>query len=266
MTSLNSRPNPYVGPRAFTIGETLYGREHELRDLLNLLIAERIVLLYSPSGAGKTSLISAGLIPRLSEAGFHVLPLIRVNQELPARRSKQRAFAPSFNRYVFSTLLSLEEEFSSASQIDPGQLSSMNLPDYLEKRPKPTSESSGSASEPLSEALIFDQFEEVLTIEPNDPRGKAAFFVQIGAALRQRNRWALFSIREDYVGALDPYLRPIPTRLSNRFRLGLLEEEAARQAIQLPAKAAQVNFTDEAAHKLVDDLRKVQVQRADATM
>ena len=55
----------------------LHGRDAELRDLLDLLIAERIVLLHSPSGAGKSSLVQAGLIPLLAEEGFAVLPLIR---------------------------------------------------------------------------------------------------------------------------------------------------------------------------------------------
>ena len=59
--------NPYVGPRPFQTGETLYGRDREILELLDLLIAERIVLLYSPSGAGKTSLIQAGLLPKLEE-------------------------------------------------------------------------------------------------------------------------------------------------------------------------------------------------------
>ena len=57
MTLQLSKSNPYVGPRAFQDGETLYGRDREVAKLLNLLIAERIVLLYSPSGAGKTSLL-----------------------------------------------------------------------------------------------------------------------------------------------------------------------------------------------------------------
>jgi hypothetical protein len=48
--------NPYVGPRAFQPGETLYGRDREVLELLDLVLAERIVL-HSPSGAGKTSLI-----------------------------------------------------------------------------------------------------------------------------------------------------------------------------------------------------------------
>jgi len=55
--------NPSVGPRSIGGKEhedkKLYGREREVDDLLDLVIAERIVLLYSPSGAGKTSLLQA---------------------------------------------------------------------------------------------------------------------------------------------------------------------------------------------------------------
>src|SRR5215213_8233300 len=78
-----NRRNPYIGPRAFLTGEPLYGRDREVRQLLNLLLAERIVLLCSPSGAGKTSLIQAALIPRLTSRNFQVRPIVRVNAELP---------------------------------------------------------------------------------------------------------------------------------------------------------------------------------------
>ena len=74
-------PNPYVGPRAFREKETLYGRSREVAELMDLLIAERIVLMYSPSGAGKTSLIHAGLIPALRSAAFQVPPVVRVSFE-----------------------------------------------------------------------------------------------------------------------------------------------------------------------------------------
>jgi ATP/maltotriose-dependent transcriptional regulator MalT len=55
------RPNPYVGPRSFAPGERLYGRGVETRKLANLLGTERVVLLHSPSGAGKTSLVALSI-------------------------------------------------------------------------------------------------------------------------------------------------------------------------------------------------------------
>ena len=41
----NPRPNPYPGPRSFQRGETLYGRGWATAELLDLLIAKRIVRL-----------------------------------------------------------------------------------------------------------------------------------------------------------------------------------------------------------------------------
>jgi|SRR5215831_18003134 len=73
------RVSPYVGPREFHYGEPLYGRDRETLKLLDLLIAERIVLVCSPSGAGKSSLIRAALTPKLEEENFTVLPVARVN-------------------------------------------------------------------------------------------------------------------------------------------------------------------------------------------
>jgi WD40 repeat protein len=260
MALLNPRPNPYVGPRAFETGETLYGRDHELRDLLDLLIAERIVLLYSPSGAGKSSLIHAGLVPRLREVGFQVLPVIRVNQEPPQSPLRPEPSGPApVNRYIFSTLLSLEEGLPPELRTDPSRLPALSLVEYLDQRPvshQPDQES----SEPPSQLLIFDQFEEIVTLDLTDQAGKAAFCAQLGVALRDRNRWALIAMREDYVAALDPYLRHIPTRLSNRFRLDLLGVSSARQAIHQPVKSIGVDFSQPAVNKLINDLRQIQVQ------
>jgi len=64
--------NPYVGPSPLTNRERIYGRDREIADLMNLLISERIVLLYSPSGAGKTSLLQAGLMRAMTDRGVTV--------------------------------------------------------------------------------------------------------------------------------------------------------------------------------------------------
>lgn len=248
----NPRSNPYVGPRAFETGEKLYGRTVETERLFNLLLAERIVLFYSPSGAGKTSLLQAALIPRLRDEGFRVSPPLRVNEPLPA--------GVTGNRYIYSVLRALEENRPAAERLAPAALASLTLGDYLAQR-----EAAASAEEPAGEVLLFDQFEEALTVNPTDQEDKTAFFAQVGAALRERHRWALFALREDYLAALEPYLRVIPTRGKATFRLDLLGEAAARAALQEPARAVGVTFDDDAAQQVVDDLRRVQVQQLDGT-
>lgn len=75
-----SNSNPYPGPRPFRAGEKLYGRDREITQLFYLLSAERIVVLHSPSGAGKSSLLHAGLVPRLQRERFDVWPSIRLNE------------------------------------------------------------------------------------------------------------------------------------------------------------------------------------------
>jgi len=251
----NPGSNPYVGPRAFEPDETLYGRGRELRLLATQLISERVVLLHSPSGAGKTSLIQAGLIPLLREENFHILPVARVNLEPDPLAAR----AQGFNRYVYSVIAVLEEGLPLEQRRPLPSLAGQTLDAYLSERPRP-------AGAPRSDMLIFDQFEEFLTTAPTDREGKQAFFVQLGAALRNTSRWALFSMREDYIGAAAPYVRPLPNRFEITFRLDLLGEDAALQAIQSPARAAGVEFSDVAAHRLVDDLRRVQVQAPDGSL
>lgn len=257
----NPRPNPYVGPRSFRTGETMYGRERETLELLDLIIAERIVLLYSPSGAGKTSLIQAALLPKLREEGFNVLPTMRVSAEpppLPPPGSRPGGQVTNvLNRFVLSTLLSLEEKLPQDKRLPVAALARLTFDAYLQQR--------ADLAE-TSPVLIFDQFEEILTIEPTNLDAKIAFFEQVGQALRDRSRWALFSMREDYFAGLDPYLKSIPTRFATTYRLDLLGINAAREAIQKPARNGGVDFTDAAATKLVNDLRQVQVQRPDGSV
>lgn len=300
--------NPYIGPRSFQTGEKLYGRDHEVNELTGLLVAERIVLLHSPSGAGKTSLLQAALIPTLQTQGFTIIPIMRVNTELPSVNNtlpsatdhhydENQQHPP--NRYILSALMALEEALPEEQQMPIEHLAQMTLSDYLDQRAElyqnnhqsqnqPDDNEADSADvwdeeeEPDDQAstsdilLIFDQFEEILTIEPTNQDAKTAFFKQVGEALHQGRRqsraiqhgqrWALFSMREDYIAGLDPYLRAIPTRLKNTFRLDLLGISAARQAIQQPAHRVGVEFSDSAADKLLQDLRRVQVQQPDGSV
>lgn len=89
------------------------------------------------------------------------------------------------------------------------------------------------------------------------------FFKALGLLLEGRTTWALFAIREDYLGALQPYLRFLPTQLSSRFRLTRLSIEDAALAIQMKEKvkrgeetAPRIAFMWEAALSLAKDLAR----------
>jgi len=240
---------PFVGPRPYAIGESLFGRDRERLELLDLVIAERIVLLYSPSGAGKTSLVQAACVPALRKQGFAVPGVARVTFDSPGEAAQ-----PAANRYVFALLLSLEEGRLAGDQLPVSDLARMTLPEYLEYR-------CDAASDHCGLVLILDQFEEILTIDQTDIDAKREFFTQLGQALRNRNRWALLCMREEHIAGLDPFRSLVPTRLSTTYRLDLLTEQQARQAMQQAAAQAGVTFTDGAARRLVDDLRRVRVER-----
>jgi WD40 repeat protein len=241
--SPSENSNPYVGPRPFNIGETLYGRDYESKALVQLLIPERIVLLHSPSGAGKTSLIQARLVPYLKTEGFAVLPIIEVSTAPISKQAKRS------NPYVLSALVRLESNLPNNLQMALEDLAGLSISAYLKKR----------LADSQRAVLIFDQFEQILTQDPTDKDVKHNFFQQIGEVLRNPYRWALFAMREEYIGALTPYLDAVPTRLKTTFRLNLLAKSAAVEAIQKPARQHGVDFLDEAANQLVDDLRTRQI-------
>jgi WD40 repeat protein len=258
-TSVTARTCPFVGPRPFRFDERLFGRSREVSRLLNLVIAERIVLIFSPSGAGKTSLIQAGLIPALREEDFFDLPIIRVQQPAP-----EAAGAFRINRFVRSTLESLERPRPGVDQAPPEHLTS---PSELAPAFRQWADTLGPTADGRAPnlVLIFDQFEEILTTDPADVAAKEAFFDQLGSALRDPDLWALFAMREEFVAALEPYLNRIPRRLSSRFRLDLLDADAARQAFEKPFESQGVTVTPDAVNKIVTDLCTGRIQRPDGT-
>jgi hypothetical protein len=232
--------NPYVGPRAFERGEPLPARGRETRELTDLIIAERIVLVHAPSGAGKTSLLDAGVSPALEEQRFHCSRLLRVKTPAPKRLKVH-------NRYVFSVALDLLRDGQTVTTLAP-----LTLPEVVKL--ELDRKASGC------QVLVFDQLEEILLIDPTDRKGQSVFFSELGEVLADGSVWAVLSIREDYMGGLDRFARYLPGHLSTAFRLDFLDHEAAAEAIQAPAHAAGVEFKDRATSKLIAKLATATVQ------
>jgi hypothetical protein len=237
------KASPYVGPRAIRAGEPFFGREVESKALINKLLSGGVTLLHSPSGAGKTSLIQASVVPWFNADDFQVcaafepqFSALRVNLPPPEDLDIR-------NRYVFSLVNGLVGHL-----VDRHVAAQMSFDDALVRF---------ADGEQRHQLVIIDQLEEALTLDPNDRLGQRELFRQLGVALRASRRWALLSIREDYMGGLDRYRQHFANELRGTFRLDFLDEEAALRAVKLPAKQRGVEFTDEAAHRLVADLRRV---------
>ena len=84
-------PNPYVGPRPFREEEQnrFFGRTEEIAILEGLALARQATLLFAQSGAGKSSLLRAGLIPSLTRertAGYGPRPRTYRRLPMSARR------------------------------------------------------------------------------------------------------------------------------------------------------------------------------------
>ena len=230
---------PYVGPVALGENDPIYGRDWERAELRDLLLARGVVPMHSPSGAGKTSLVQAGLLPLLRARNIEVLPSVRPGLPLGRVLSQK-----SQNRYSASMLAQLDD------RLEADDVAGLSLLEYFLER-----------SDAKRGLIIVDQFEEVLTHDEADLAAKTAFFRDLGAAMRAFDGLVLFCIREDYVGALEPYLNHLPTRLATRFRLDLLGQGAAMDAIQKPAAEAGVRFEKGAARYIWNSLCQVLVRR-----
>jgi WD40 repeat protein len=239
--------NPYKGPYAFTLKDAALftGRDEEAETLLSLAISERIVVFCAPSGAGKSSLLNARLIPGLRRRGFKVLPVVRVGGDLP---SLPQTLEPA-NVFAFNALWIL-----AGSKADPAVLKDCTLDSFL----KPISRGRGRKGPPR--VLIFDQFEEILTTHPDRWPQRKDFFLQLRQALLDDPTLSVvLSLREDHLAGFDTYAPLLPGQLRTRFRMETLRRDKAVAAARKPALAAGRPFDPEVAERLVEDLSRVRM-------
>ncbi|MBK8905129.1 MAG: pre-peptidase C-terminal domain-containing protein [Anaerolineaceae bacterium] len=265
--------NPYVGPRSFSSEQfhLFKGRTSETDELMHLLLARRLVLFYAQSGAGKTSLLNAGLIPALKEAkdGFEILPVGRVGDsvELPEQVN---------NIFVFNLLVSLGvsqnnkmlanlklNEFLLDLACDGKNFFHISENPHYLSPPDSTGGQEGEEFAPVKpRVLIIDQFEEIFTVHPEFEEQRKDFFQQISEALAaDPYLYILLSMRGDYYNRMTPYVHLLPDSLRSRYNMEPMRETAALQAVMEPAKQLGRPFTLKVAHKLITYLRRVQTDQ-----
>jgi len=72
----------------------------------------------------------------------------------------------------------------------------------------------------------------------------------------------VFSMREDYIAELDPYVHLLPDRLGVRYRLERLRRPAALAAVTSPMQYTHLRFAPGVAEQLVENLLKTPLRNA----
>ncbi len=245
-----AEPNPYVGPRPFQPGDRgrFYGRDGEINQLVPLLYAHRLTVLFAQSGAGKTSLLNAGVLPVLiDDEGFDVVGSTRVS----GVGAKEAETEGVHNIYTFNAL---------SGWLPPEQtpVGDATIASFLAQRDHPLD----AAGDPAPRVVVFDQFEEVFTAYPDKWQERDEFFRQLREALDADPMLRIvLSLREDYLANLDPHLAVFRGVSTLSFRLERLKDRQARSAVVDPLKGTSRSFAKGVAEKLVADLMQVRVER-----
>ena len=202
-----------------------FGREREVNILVADVVVNRLVVLFARTGTGKTSLMNAGVRPRLEERGFRTF-YVRVEKD-PAEAARD--------------VLRREKLLKEANQ--PASLSTQ-LCDVVE-----------SLNQPI--VLFFDQFEEFFLHLEDTTRQD--FIRDISEVYRNADSGVhlLFSMREEYYFRMDEFREDIPSifHKNSNLRLLPLDEEQARAAIIKPAAALDVEVDLSLANEIINDLK-----------
>jgi hypothetical protein len=228
-TAIGTRPpTPFKELDFFVEADALLfaGREREARQLVARIINSRAIVVHARSGLGKTSLLRAGVIPLL----------------------RQQDFRPVYVRTLDSLLGDLAEAVVQECQLPPSPSDGDQ-----ETRTRHVIEAA-AAGGPL--VLVLDQFEEFFTRFERQPRDRQAFVQFITDIVRDERRdvRVVFSLREDYLYALDEFQRKLPDLFAQAFRLLPLTPLGAREAIIRPLVNEKVLYDEALITQLVDEL------------
>ena len=153
--------NPWLGLFSYSEGNRAYfhGRDEEAAELARRVQRKLLTVLFGQSGLGKTSLLRAGLVPRLRAEGFcPVYVRIDYSPESPppSEQIKQAIFRATASAAMLD----------AARQCDRRRIA-MGIP-----APSRRSVARCRNGQPLLPLLIFDQFEEIFTLAQADDAGR----------------------------------------------------------------------------------------------
>lgn len=243
-TATVNREHPWPGLMPFTEAarDFFHGRDIEAAELLRLIKRETLTVLFGQSGLGKSSLLNAGLFPRLRAEDF--LPVyVRLDVSPEAR--------PLAEQVLDILAVTCAEHGVEAPEIDEG----VTLWEHFHRK---DADYWSSRNRLLTPVIVLDQFEEIFTLgqhfEDMEQRCRA-FLVQLGDLVEdrapaevtrridedpafaetldfsRRTYKVVLSFREDYLAEFEGLRGQIRSIMQNRLRLTRMNGEQALDVV-----------------------------------
>ena len=230
---------PYKGLSAFTKDDAhfFFGREKFTKTLVDAVQQQPFVAVIGNSGSGKSSVVFAGLIPKLEEmGGWKFITFRPTNSPLIQLANALLSLLEPEN----DSLECLAKAKKSANNFKTGELTIKDVLDVsLQKK------------SPKQRFLIFvDQFEEIYTLSPEDER--KVFIDQLLEVInaeKEKNRThdivLVITLRADFYGhAIDyePLLEVFQN--SDQKLIGVMNQEELQSVIEEPARKVGLTIQD----------------------
>ncbi|MFK7800070.1 MAG: AAA family ATPase [Anaerolineae bacterium] len=254
---------PYVGLSAFSEenAQNFYGREEFVAQLQNAIEKQPFVPVLGPSGSGKSSLIFAGLFPKVRQMPDWMVLNTRPGADVSPLHSLVTAFLnPAMqDRLPHERRKAIND---ATQQILAGVLTPMELVTDLVQQ-----------NEKVENVLLYiDQFEELFTADQDDEHAKTNQFLEhlvplIKSTSKRVRLVILITMRADFLGyalghpALadllnhydDVKLRPLKIERDPENEDELSEME---RVIILPAQNAGASFQEGVVERIIEDVAK----------
>jgi AraC-like DNA-binding protein len=238
--STRARKNPFLrlapfGPRE---ADLFAGRDEEVNQLVELLTGRPLVVLMGESGVGKTSLVEAGVIPRLRGYGFDVVRF-------------------SFQNDPMGSLVAALDRTAGQAQPEEaarGRATDSTRCDLLQVIRQVV----GAGRRRRSRLLIIgDHLEQMFTVTMSRD-AKIRFVGQMARALGNRDgRFTfLFCIRQDYLADLYDLSRDLPElyERANTFKLQRLSKHNGIQVLERASRYARLKLPPKMIERIANDL------------